>query len=884
MKRLSFFGIILCALLAIGLTAQAQNGHVYIRGIGGLYNVDTLNSGQDILFHIAFRNDIGLRADVSNGYEISTPDGAVWDSITIDTVPPNKLNAEDPPFAENWFHKYFDIAWSTPAQMKDLTPSAVDSVYLLGAGNNTTSKRFPNNADTVVYDIHVYMNPDKNINDGKHICIDSAFYAPGGTWVWATGSGDAHTPAWEGFAAAPTGCFPLYAVPNLYPTVKNTGQGCASAYVDPNISGSHCSALTYDFDPCQPDVFIDPVTFSSTGVGSIDPVTGVWSATGLAVGTYTVSVKAHAQGPAVNMTVNVTNAAPVISGGCGTVTITNTGAIKNVQMAGTDADACDPKNWTIGSITPATGATATIDATGKVTFSATDAGNYTVSVCLSDGIVTTPVCCDIFFEVAAGSLYGVRIEKTHGTLQGGFESVDVILESINTDAVLGGLGGFDILIGYDNSALSLQGVSIATSGLYQTCKWEYFTYRFGANGNCSGGCPSGLVRVVGLAESNNGAAHPICVPKYVPTLPTVMFTLNFLVSNDRTLECQYVPIRFFWIDCGDNSLSNWDGSQLYIAGRVFEYMNQDVPVDPAYATFPGYAGVPAGFCLQDPNFPNKPGPDRNIDFYNGGIDIVCADSIDARGDINLNNVGYEIADAVMFTNYFVKGVSAFGTHVAGSTAASDVNADGLALSVADLVYLIRVIVGDALPYPKTAPVQATYVNDNGTLSVDMPMGAAYVVIKGEAAPELLAQNMEMSYGVREGNTHVIIYPSFNATVTESFTGNFLNAKGEILSVEMATADGAPVVAKMIPANFGLAQNYPNPFNPTTELSFSLPVASQYTLTVYNVTGQKVTEFSGAKEAGTHTITFNGDGMASGVYFYKLVAGNFSATKKMVLLK
>jgi hypothetical protein len=51
-----------------------------------------------------------------------------------------------------------------------------------------------------------------------------------------------------------------------------------------------------------------------------------------------------------------------------------------------------------------------------------------------------------------------------------------------------------------------------------------------------------------------------------------------------------------------------------------------------------------------------------------------------------------------------------------------------------------------------------------------------------------------------------------------------------------------------------------------------------------VTGQKVAEFSGAKEAGNHTITFNGDGMASGVYFYKLVAGNFSATKKMVMLK
>jgi len=879
MKRISFFGIILCALLMTGLTAQAQNGIVYISSVGGLYQADTVNTGQNVVFHIAFNNNTGQRCDVSNGYEISTPDAAVWDSVTIDTIPPNSVDME------NWFVLFFDKAFSSATQLKDLTPSAIDTVGLLGAGTPSGTKRqLPVGLNQPVYDITVHMGPDKNANNLKHICIDSSFFPPGGTWVWVMRDLTERKPAWQGYQGAPTGCFVMYKVPNLYPTVKNTGKGCADPFVDPNLTGSHCSVFTYDFDACQPDEFIDPVTFTRTGVGSIDPGTGVWTANTLAVGTYTVAVQAHAQGASVNMTVTATNAAPVISGGCGTTTITNTGAIKNVQMAGTDADGCDPKNWSIGSITPATGATATIDGTGKVTFSATDAGSYTVSVCLSDGIVTQPVCCDIFFNVAAGSLYGVRIEKTEGTLQGQFEKVDVTLESINTDPVLGGLGGFDILIAYDNSAISLQSADIATSGLYTTCKWEYFTYRFGANGNCSGGCPSGLVRVVGLAESNNGAAHPICDPKYVPTLPTVMFSLNFLVSNDRTLECQYVPIRFFWVDCGDNTLSNWDGSQLYIAGRVFDYHNQDVQIDPLLAAFPGFAGVPAGFCLQNPKFPNKPGPDRNIDFFDGGIDIICAEDIDARGDLNLNNVAYEIADAVMFTNYFVKGYAAFGTHVQGSIAASDVNADGLPTTVADLVYLIRVIVGDALPYPKTTPVQATYVNDNGKLSVEMPMGAAYVVIKGEVAPELLAQNMEMSYGVREGNTHVIVYPSFNATATESFTGNFLNANGEIISVEMATADGAPVVAKMVPANFGLAQNYPNPFNPMAVISFSLPTASQYTLTVYNVTGQKVAEYSGTKEAGVHSITFNGDGMASGVYFYKLVAGNFSATKKMVLLK
>ncbi len=925
MKRISFFGIILCAMLLIGVAVQAANqGEVVIQKIDGYYNTDTLAAGENIRFVLRYNNNtidtahfcpdgvtpnpnfgVGDKVNISNGWRVTTPDGAEWDSVTLDTLPPNAMGGDGWDINQ-FFTKLFDKAQG--GIFTSALPTHVDTVGWLGAGTpdkyippiKLSTKQVPRNFNDTVVAVKVWFTGKGSAT--KHICLDSAFWGVGGTWVWVGGQLSSFTPEFlngagpETHTAGSGYCFVLYDVPNLFPLVVNTGYSgpCSGTpFVDPNLSASHCATFTYNFDACQPDEFIDAVTFSSTGVGAIDAGSGIWSANTLAVGTYTVTVKAHESGKTVNMTVTATNDAPVISGGCGTVVITNTGATKTVQMAGTDADACDPKNWSVVVVTDsATGlpvtdpliAAAVINGTGLVTFSAGTAGTYFVTVGLSDGIITAPVTCDLKFNVAAGSLYGVRIEKTHGTLQGMFEKVDVILESINTDAVLGGLGGFDILIGYDNSALALQSVDIATSGLYNTCKWEYFTYRFGADGNCGNACPSGVVRVVGLAETNNGAAHPICDPKYVPTLPTVMFSMNFLVSNDRTLECQYVPIRFFWIDCGDNTLSNWDGSQLYIAGRVFDYHNQDVQIDPLLASFPGYAGVPTGFCAQDPRYPDKPGPDRNIDFFNGGIDIVCADSIDLRGDINLNNVAYEIADAVMFTNYFVKGYVAFGTHVQGSIAASDVNADGLALSVADLVYLIRVIVGDALPYPKTAPVQATYVNNNGTLSVDVAMGAAYVVIKGEVAPELLAQNMEMSYGVREGNTHVIVFPSYNTTSTASFVGNFLNVKGEILSVEMATADGAPVVAKMVPANFGLAQNYPNPFNPTAVISFSLPTASQYTLTVYNVTGQKVAEFSGAKEAGVHSITFNGENMASGVYFYKLNAGNFSATKKMVLLK
>ena len=86
-------------------------------------------------------------------------------------------------------------------------------------------------------------------------------------------------------------------------------------------------------------------------------------------------------------------------------------------------------------------------------------------------------------------------------------------------------------------------------------------------------------------------------------------------------------------------------------------------------------------------------------------------------------------------------------------------------------------------------------------------------------------------------------------------------------------------------SFVLEQNYPNPFNPTTEINYSVPQRSLVTLTVYNVLGQKVeTLFSGYQNPGNYQVTFNAARYASGVYFYRLEAGSFSATKKMLLIK
>lgn len=94
----------------------------------------------------------------------------------------------------------------------------------------------------------------------------------------------------------------------------------------------------------------------------------------------------------------------------------------------------------------------------------------------------------------------------------------------------------------------------------------------------------------------------------------------------------------------------------------------------------------------------------------------------------------------------------------------------------------------------------------------------------------------------------------------------------------------------LPTEFAMSQNVPNPFNPSTQIQFALPKDAQVNLSIYNVLGQHVTTLvDDMMRAGRQTVTWDGADatgtqVASGVYFYKLRAGDFSDTKKMLLLK
>ncbi len=97
---------------------------------------------------------------------------------------------------------------------------------------------------------------------------------------------------------------------------------------------------------------------------------------------------------------------------------------------------------------------------------------------------------------------------------------------------------------------------------------------------------------------------------------------------------------------------------------------------------------------------------------------------------------------------------------------------------------------------------------------------------------------------------------------------------------------------MMPIKYSLNQNYPNPFNPSTKIKFQIPpngvlrTNSEFTtLKVYNILGKEVSTLVAKKlNPGNYTYTFDGKNLASGVYYYQLLAGNYHVVRKMILLK
>jgi hypothetical protein len=135
----------------------------------------------------------------------------------------------------------------------------------------------------------------------------------------------------------------------------------------------------------------------------------------------------------------------------------------------------------------------------------------------------------------------------------------------------------------------------------------------------------------------------------------------------------------------------------------------------------------------------------------------------------------------------------------------------------------------------------------------------------------------------QGYSLILLDPAIDHTLPENWnrSGQYGGSPGRQNHLTGVEDQAEPV----LPADYVLEQNFPNPFNPTTQITFCLPTNNWVTLKLYDLLGREVVVLvHGQKQAGVHSVHWNAVGFPSGIYFYRLQAGSFTDTKKLVLLK
>ncbi len=423
------------------------------------------------------------------------------------------------------------------------------------------------------------------------------------------------------------------------------------------------------------------------------------------------------------------------------------------------------------------------------------------------------------------------------------------------------MGGFELTVVYDASIFTITGI---TRGAFLAGA-EYFFVNHNIHPTPCPELPfSGAFNVTMINDLNNQVpAPPLCGVEDV-----VLFWIHVMARPDFSYPSNFcVPICFYtcYADLGGHNFW-WNAVTNETGANVWKTEGCQDTISSTY--------------LLDLNC-------GNLKIYQPG-DVVI-------GDVNHNLQPYEVGDVVTLANYLIDPVA--NPLDLWQLWASDINRDGRPATVADLIMLLNIVNGTITPGPKLAPldVTATITYANGTVSVtsDVPVGGALVKINHEGvelgAP--VANGMDIKYSDVNGVMTVLVYNgTINAGTHTLFTVP-VNGEGSVTLGEVSASDNighllnARGVVGVVPTEFSVAQNFPNPFNAKTAINFALPTTANVTVTIYNVAGQVVeTINAGELAAGEHSVTWDATNISSGVYFYKVAAGEFSETMKMTLLK
>ncbi len=274
-----------------------------------------------------------------------------------------------------------------------------------------------------------------------------------------------------------------------------------------------------------------------------------------------------------------------------------------------------------------------------------------------------------------------------------------------------------------------------------------------------------------------------------------------------------------------------------------------------------------------------------------------------RGDANLDST-VNVLDVTSDVNYIL------GTPpVPFSVLAADVNTD-LLINVLDVVGTVNIILHPTFrafannEQNDNSGSASLYIqNNNLKLQNTTSVSGIQFKLSGAGAqnvvftPSSELTNYQVASGSKSDTAKTFVIFTMSDSSIKSgihtlgtFTG--LNSGIVMNQVYIADENGNGIITSNegnenteIPKEYSLNQNYPNPFNPVTIIGFQLPKAGFTNLKVYDVSGRLVkTLVNEHKQTGNYKVEFDASTMASGVYFYKLTSGSFTATKKMIVLK
>ncbi|MFD2531596.1 T9SS type A sorting domain-containing protein [Gracilimonas halophila] len=229
-------------------------------------------------------------------------------------------------------------------------------------------------------------------------------------------------------------------------------------------------------------------------------------------------------------------------------------------------------------------------------------------------------------------------------------------------------------------------------------------------------------------------------------------------------------------------------------------------------------------------------------------------------------VGYNYTEDSSIHDVYALGQVAGNTEVGG---AIGVNAEFIEISNAFISVSVE---GEedfgAFAGVNSGSISGSYWNEDSS-SVNRPVGRGYYD------------------GINRLNTNEMTGTSASQNMVEFDFTNIWKVTEEFPALQWEEVEGIPTSIEKSEAinDYRLLQNYPNPFNPTTQIRYGIPQAAEVELTIFNMLGQKVVTLVNQKQsAGWHTATFDASGLSSGFYIYRIQAGEFVSTKKLMLIK